>query len=369
MNSVRLGLGVFYHLFIAALENVLSDLHAAYRVQQIMWVSLALFALLMANSTPVLCSLEVRYSICPPAAVESGTGSLDSLDGTSLSYRIWQTSSDEFLPERIILILPGIGMHGGFYGDVAEYLRQRDWAVYAMDYRGHGLSGGTKGELGVHTDVMADIDAMVCFIRHHHPQGELFLLGESMGALFALAYAAKRPARTSGQILAAPALAAHTRQLLCLEALYLPLFHVFAPGEPVIDLVGWRLELSSRDAKFKRSRAQDPLALKRISLQYLGTLWSFQDGWRERYPGSIRTPTFIIQGRHDEVVEPVYTEELYRLIKTEEKKLMILPDAWHTLFFDPDSAQVLEAISGWLEDFSRTKDTNEGDGTSGSTNK
>ena len=71
--------------------------------------------------------------------------------------------------------------------------------------------------------------------------------------------------------------------------------------------------------------------------------------WKKKYPKNIVIPTLIVQGLRDRVLNPRCAKELYYSIKTEDKKLKLFPNAYHTLFFDPDSPQVFEAIINWLE--------------------
>ena len=81
------------------------------------------------------------------------------------------------------------------------------WAVYGLDQRGHGLSGGRRAHLEDYADLLADFDAFRRTVVARHPGLPVFLLGHSMGGQIALAYALDHQDDLAGLVLSAPALA------------------------------------------------------------------------------------------------------------------------------------------------------------------
>ncbi len=291
-------------------------------------------------------SIENGFSLSEN--IQENNGFVNSRDKTRLFYRKWERNPEDNPEKKIIVVLPGIGVHSGFYIAVANYICPKNYIVYAMDYRGHGLSEGARGRLTTKATLMEDIDSIITFVKIQHSKQEIFLLGESMGALFALVYGSENPHNLAGLILIAPSLGANIEQLLSITTLLAPLYLILAPDQPVIDLSKNRLEVSSRDPQFKKYRREDPLALQEVSFRYLNTLNDMVNGWREKYPKNIVISTLIIQGLQDRVLSHQYAKELYHLIKSEDKELKLFPCAYHTLFFDPESPQVFEAIINWL---------------------
>jgi len=303
--------------------------------------SLVVFATCAANST------DDKFALLRD--IKESKGFVSTWDKTRLFYRKWEKDWRDKLEKKIILVLPGMGMHSGFYMTVANYLCPKGCLVYTLDYRGHGFSEGVRGSLGTKITLMEDIDTIVIFIKTQHPEQQIFLLGESMGAIFALVYGSNNSHCLAGLILAAPGPGVHIRQLLTTSTLLLPLYLILAPDQPVIDLSKNRLELSSRDAQFKEYRINDPLALQKVSARYLFTLYSMTKGWKKKYPENIAIPTLIIQGLQDKVLDPQCPKKLYDSIESEDKEIRLFPDAYHTLFSDPDSPQVFKAVVDWLE--------------------
>ena len=288
----------------------------------------------------------------PEVNTMSKSGFITSFDGTRLFYRRWERAHDKASggSSKVVLILHGIGFHSGPYEVVANYLCPKGYIVYGLDARGHGLSQGKRGVLENESTIIRDIHIMIGFLKEEHPDKDIFLLGESMGGIFALAYSVQHSDALSGLILVAPGLSIHKSQLFSLDTLLLPFYLLFFRNASVISLAGSRLESSSRDQEFKKRRAEDPLSLHKVSPKYLMVLSKLTKNWVSRYPEKINMPTLIIHGLQDKVLDPRSSRKLYEHLASKDRKLKTFPLAYHTLFWDPDTPQVLRTIADWLEE-------------------
>src|SRR5947199_5556373 len=100
--------------------------------------------------------------------------------------RSWKTSGSD-----ILLILHGLGGHSGWYIDMGNVLASHGLTIYAMDHRGFGRSGGLAGHIDDYHTYVEDIKFILAEIRTRHPGGRIYLLGHSMGGLFAAHVAAQ----------------------------------------------------------------------------------------------------------------------------------------------------------------------------------
>jgi pimeloyl-ACP methyl ester carboxylesterase len=121
-------------------------------------------------------------------------------DGTVLNAQYYAGES-----QQIILILHGVTGNNRLFNEPAGMIREETNAsIYALDLRGHGNSGGQRGNvnyIGQYEDDLADtIDA----IRIRHPNHELTVLGYSMGGAIALRHAAQGDDTVDGYVLLAP---------------------------------------------------------------------------------------------------------------------------------------------------------------------
>ncbi len=63
----------------------------------------------------------------------------------------------------------------------------------------------------------------------------------------------------------------------------------------------------------------------------------------------VTTPTLIIQGGKDDLVEPRSAEHIYRTIRSAEKHLHILPESKHIICHDCEQEQLLALIEDFLD--------------------
>lgn len=120
-------------------------------------------------------------------------------DGAQLSVRERFPAGDA--PELTVVLLHGISSAAASWFDVAQALR-RDWRVLAWDAPGYGLS------MALSNAHPRDID----YANRLHDwlarevSGRVLLVGHSLGALMAVAYASRATSKTlSGVLLLSPA--------------------------------------------------------------------------------------------------------------------------------------------------------------------
>ena len=135
---------------------------------------------------------------------------LAASDGVVLAYRRYAAAS----PRAALLFFHGGGAHSGAgYQWLGRGLQsQSDVAVYMPDLRGHGASGGPRGDAPSPAQMWADVDRFIGLVRLELPQVPVFLGGHSSGAGLALNYAG-RPGReaVSGYVFLSPQLGPDSR--------------------------------------------------------------------------------------------------------------------------------------------------------------
>jgi pimeloyl-ACP methyl ester carboxylesterase len=120
-------------------------------------------------------------------------------DGVELATRSWSYDGD---PRAMVVLVHGLSStkdHPHVVG-LAECLRARSLDVLSYDARGHGASGGlcTLGDLERN-----DVAAAVAHARRSHDR--VALVGASMGAIAAMAYAATDPELAAVVVVSSPA--------------------------------------------------------------------------------------------------------------------------------------------------------------------
>ncbi|MFZ5881087.1 MAG: alpha/beta fold hydrolase [Chloroflexota bacterium] len=119
----------------------------------------------------------------------SNLRTLAASDGVKLAYRKYVPQN----PRAALLFYHGGGAHGGAgYAHLGSNLQtQFNVAVYMPDLRGHGASGGARGDAPSTKQVWADISTFIKHIRAEHPTLPLILGGHSSGGGLVLNYSSQ----------------------------------------------------------------------------------------------------------------------------------------------------------------------------------
>ncbi len=122
-------------------------------------------------------------------------------DGTPLAVRVYPSAG-----RLVVVALHGSAGHGRYYHALARYLSGRGRAtVYAVDLRGHGASGGRRGDVDYIGQLEDDVADVVAAVRRERPGARVVLLGHSAsGGLIVRAAGGGRVPEVAGYVLLAP---------------------------------------------------------------------------------------------------------------------------------------------------------------------
>ncbi len=129
---------------------------------------------------------------------------LEAYDGLELYCEIYKSQATK----GVIIAVHDYGEHVGIYQSVFERLAGQHYTVYAMDLRGHGKSPGDRAFIGAFDDFLDDLDLLLARARDRESEqaGNIFLLGQGLGALIAARFAFMRQPRLQGLVLCGPLL-------------------------------------------------------------------------------------------------------------------------------------------------------------------
>lgn len=105
-------------------------------------------------------------------------------DGVALFARHYPSNSGV-----TVLLIHGVTGDGSLFQKSATMLRDAGAEVYVLDLRGHGRSGGTRGDIDYIGQYEADVADVVTALRALKPENKIVLAGHSMGGGIALRYA------------------------------------------------------------------------------------------------------------------------------------------------------------------------------------
>lgn len=263
--------------------------------------------------------------------------------GLTLPGRVW--ISDR--PRALIGLAHGLGEHCGRYAALASDLVRAGYTVSALDWPGHGLAEGRRGDLPSWTWLRERaVFALFTAARGlpHQPEGlPRVLFGHSMGGLLALDYALAHPDTLLGVAVAAPALRSET-PLLWKRALA-QVARVVAPS------IGFSTGIASaglaRDPEVVRTRDADALVHDMISPKlYYGLAASRERVLREA--GRLTIPALVMQGTGDLIIDPAGTEAFCAAAPARLVTRVVYEGAYHEIFNDLGRETCLKDLLAWL---------------------
>lgn len=266
------------------------------------------------------------------------------LEGAGGLRIYWQAWAARAAPRAVVVIAHGASEHSGRYRHVAERLVREGYAVYALDHRGHGRSGGPRPVIDRMDNAVADLDSLIVLAAGEHPGTEVFLLGHSMGGAISLCYAMRHQDRLAGLILSGP--------LAALEAASPPLrliAKVLSAVAPRLGVVAIDAQLVSRDPAVVKDYETDPLNSHvklpaRTVAELAAAIESFPAG-----VGAITVPTLIMYGTADQLCPTEGSVMLSERIGATDKTIHAYEGLYHEILNEPEQQRVLDDLCAWLD--------------------
>lgn len=308
---------------------------------------------------------------------------LPTSDHHAIPVYHWPLSSQT--PGAVIHIAHGMAEHGRRYSPVADALNAQGYAVVAHDHRGHGANieaGQLPGHYADHDGwnrVVSDLGVVNSWARQRYPNTVQILLGHSMGSYIAQGHALRHPDTLDGLVLSGST--AHKRW---------PRWS----GRAIAQWEQWRhgphavSELIDRFS-FQRFNARYPDATSRFDwmtrdpaeiaaytadplcgFQCTNQLWlDLATGAREishpqqQQRWGAQQPLLLLAGGDDAISDqPTYNGmsllvDQYEQAGAQALKLIVYPEARHSIFFDLCRPDVLKDLLCWCDVVSKATGT------------
>ena len=251
----------------------------------------------------------------------------------------------ETAPRAVIVVSHGLAEHGGRYETLAGELVQRDYAVYAIDHRGHGRSSGPRANIERFSHLVSDFCAFTGRCAREHLDTPVFMLGHSMGGAVAFASALRLQHTLRGLVLSAPALATD-QKVPPLQEMFVRFLSVVAPNTGALALPA---NAVSRDPSVVARYEADPLVHHkaipaRTLVELLGAMQGFPASAHE-----LRLPTLVLHGTADTLVPLAATRPVYQAFGTRDRVVKLYDGLYHEVFNEPERERVTADLFRWLE--------------------
>jgi alpha-beta hydrolase superfamily lysophospholipase len=266
---------------------------------------------------------------------------VSAVDGLKIFTQSWLPEGD---PRAVIVLVHGLGEHSSRYGHVAAAFNAAGYAVYALDHRGHGKSGGERAYFAAFDHAVSDLKQYVDSVKAAQPGKKQFIYCHSLGTLIGLSYALRYGADLRGMVVSSTPLEveSHTAKLLVWGA---SLLNRIAPKTPIASLPP---QFLSTDPAAVSAYEQDPLndhqnPRARMGYHVMHVSRAIKAGM-----SSLKMPLFIIHGGDDKICPPSGSNTLHGGAGSADKTLKIYPGLYHEIHNEKVQSAILADVVAWL---------------------
>jgi acylglycerol lipase len=254
-------------------------------------------------------------------------------DGETLFLRRWNPDSLTADKKDIaVLIFHGITAHSGPYEMAGIPFSAGGYTTFGLDYRGHGLSGGNRGDSPGKDRWIADLAESVAAVKSLGFT-KVIILGHSLGVAAAICAANAAPGEIAGVVLLSGAYEGR-------KGLSMPP-SLYEKARLVSSLV---FRPSYQAAEYYREGmtvTDDQLFNFRYTVRFLTML----DVKKLRISDAVKVPILVGAGDNDELFEVEKVKELYDLIPGNNKEFLVMQNTTHAKIPVESWNQVVE----WLD--------------------
>ena len=263
-----------------------------------------------------------------------------TVDRKKMFFQSWSPSGE---PEMVIALIHGLGEHSGRYRHWAEKFFWIKVAFAAFDLRGHGLSGGRRGNIPSMEIALSDIESFLEKVATKFPGIPVILYGNSLGGNLALNYVIERHSNLAGLIITSPWLRL-SMPVPVYKMVLASLFGSLAPS--ITQPNGLDFGYLSRDKKVAEQYKSDSLVHDRISA---GLFLSATRGGEKaiRMAGNIHIPVLLMHGTADAITSPEGSKSFSENAGN-NVTLKLWDGFYHELHNEPEKDDVFSFIAGWL---------------------
>jgi alpha-beta hydrolase superfamily lysophospholipase len=259
-----------------------------------------------------------------------------TIDGTrgTLFVRRWDAEN----PQRIVVLVHGIGEHSGRYDYVAARLAASASTVFAADHYGHGRSDGERGLVPSIEALVDDLELVVGVASSQFPDLPLALLGHSLGGMVVTRALQRGGVGVAAAVLTGPPIGGN------------PAFEGVLAMDPLPD-VPIDPAVLSRDPKVGEAYAQDPLVyhgpLSRATLEAIlvDGVGAIKSG-----PTFGSVPVLWLHGEGDQLAPIDQTRPVIERLGGDRLQVRTYPDAQHEILNETNRDEVIDEIINFLAD-------------------
>lgn len=274
--------------------------------------------------------------------MEHQEGSFLNHRGQSIYYQSWLPESQ---PQGILLILHGLHEHSGRYQHLASFFTEHGYAVYGLDFPGHGKSEGTRSFINSFDDITRTVFCYLEMIQGWQPETPVYVAGHSMGGLVSAIFLLEHQQHIQGAILSGSLVQVPDY----ITDFTISLGRLLGAVFPKLRILGIDAEGLSRDPEVVQAYLDDPLVFNGKTTARLSSEINAAISRLAEEGKAISIPVLLLHGSDDRVCDLDCSKYLYDLVSSRDKELIIYEGFYHEVYNEPDARDVFEDVLEWLK--------------------
>ena len=263
-----------------------------------------------------------------------------SFDKQELFGQSWIPDTE---PKAVINFIHGIGEHTDRYSNWMPFFVEAGYAVFAIEYRGHGRSFGKRGYIKNYDDLLNDIDVLFEQSRKAYPNLPQFLYGHSLGGGMVINYTLKRKPNIKALVATSPWLLL-TEEPPAWQIKAAKFVRQFAPGLIIKSTIKTKDITHNQDVV--DAYDEDKMIHSSISIELF--LSANNNGkWNIEHAKEMPVPFLLVHGGDDKITNPKGSEAFFNN-NPKQTHLKIWEGMYHELHNEPIREEHAKYIIDYL---------------------
>ncbi|MFF2287681.1 alpha/beta hydrolase [Peribacillus butanolivorans] len=228
--------------------------------------------------------------------------------------------------KRAVLLLHGFTGNSADVRMLGRYLEKQGYTCHAPHYKGHGVPPEELVKTGP-SDWWKDVMMAYDFLKSKGHE-EIAVAGLSLGGVFSLKLGYTVPIKGIVSMCA---------------PMYIKSEEMMYKG-----VLEYAREFKKYEGKTQEQIEQE---MDRFADKPMNTLKALQELITDvrEHVDHIYTPTFVVQGRHDDVINPKSADIIYEAIESPVKQIKWYEESGHVITLDKERNQLHEDVFEFLE--------------------
>jgi alpha-beta hydrolase superfamily lysophospholipase len=255
--------------------------------------------------------------------MKNNTYKWTSFDNQELFGQSWIPDSE---PKAIVNFVHGIGEHTDRYQDWMSFFVKAGFAVFAIEYRGHGRSYGKRGYIKNYDELLNDIDVLLEESKKAFPNLPQFLYGHSLGGGLVTNYTLTRKPNIKALVATSPWFLL-TKEPPSWQVSLVKFLRNYIPGLTIP--TGLNTNDITHNSDVIKAYKTDKMIHGKINIELF--ISASENGvWDIEHAKEMPVPFLLVHGSDDKITSPKGSEAFYNNNK-EKTTLKIWEGMFHEL--------------------------------------